>query len=63
MSVRSKGEAAYRQLAELYRAVRLYVNFFQPSMYLATKRREGSAVQRAYAPAKPPSDGWSTQAR
>ena len=29
---RFEGERAYRQLAELYRAVRLYVNFFQPSM-------------------------------
>lgn len=27
---RFDGEKAYRQLAELYRAVRLYVNFFQP---------------------------------
>ncbi len=51
---RFEGEAAYRQLAELYRAVRLYVNFFQPSMKLATKRREGSAVQRTYEAAKTP---------
>ena len=27
---RFEGQRAYRQLAELYRAVRLYVNFFQP---------------------------------
>ncbi len=32
---RFEGEQAYRQLAELYRAVRLYVNFFQPSMKLS----------------------------
>ncbi|MGI8914976.1 MAG: DDE-type integrase/transposase/recombinase [Chloroflexota bacterium] len=51
---RFEGEAAYRQLTELYRAVRLYVNFFQPSMKLATKRREGSAVQRTYEAAKTP---------
>jgi len=51
---RFEGEAAYRQLSELYRAVRLYVNVFQPSMKLATKRREGSAVHRAYEPAKTP---------
>jgi hypothetical protein len=51
---RFEGDAAYRQLSELYRAVRLYVNFFQPSMKLASKRREGSAVQRTYEPAKTP---------
>ena len=51
---RFEGENAYRQLAELYRAVRLFVNFFQPSMKLVAKRREGSAVQRTYAPAKTP---------
>lgn len=51
---RFEGEAAYRQLSELYRAVRLYVNCFQPSMKLASKRREGSAVQRTYEPAKTP---------
>ena len=51
---RFEGEAAYRQLSELYRAVRLYVNVFQPSMKLASKRREGSAVQRTYEPAKTP---------
>jgi hypothetical protein len=36
---RFEGQRAYRQLAELYRAVRLYVNFFQPSMKLVTKTR------------------------
>jgi len=51
---RFDGEAAYQQLAELYRAVRLFVNFFQPSMKLATKRREGSTVQRQYALAQTP---------
>ena len=43
---RFEGERAYRQLAELYRAVRLYVNFFQPSMKLRTKTRTGSRVRR-----------------
>src|ERR1700674_6130615 len=46
--------AAYRQLAELYRAVRLYVNFFQPSMKLRTKTRTGSRVRRTYGPAQTP---------
>ncbi len=45
---RFEGEQAYRQLAELYRAVRLYVNFFQPSMKLREKTREGSQVKRSY---------------
>ena len=40
-ALRFEGEQAYRQLAELYRAVRLYVNGFQPSMKLRTKHREG----------------------
>jgi hypothetical protein len=51
---RFEGEVAYRQLTELYRAVRLYVNFFQPSMKLQTKRRVGSQVQRTYDHAQTP---------
>jgi len=51
---RFEGERAYRQLAELYRAVRLYVNFFQPSMKLRTKTRNGSRVRRMYGPAQTP---------
>jgi hypothetical protein len=51
---RFSGEDAYRQVAELYRAVRLYVNFFQPSLKLLRKQRTGSHVQRTYAPAKTP---------
>lgn len=51
---RFEGERAHRQLAELYRAVRLYVNFFQPSMKLREKRREGSAVRRTYDRAQTP---------
>jgi len=51
---RFEGERAYRQLTELYRALRLYVNFFQPSMKLLTKRREGSKVYRTYDDAQTP---------
>ena len=51
---RYAGEAAYRQLAELYRAVRLHVNFFQPSLRLQTKQREGSRVRRTYDTARTP---------
>lgn len=51
---RYEAEIAYRQLAELYRAVRLYVNFFQPSMKLVSKRRDGSKVHRKYDAAQTP---------
>src|SRR5205823_7359467 len=48
------GELAYRQLTELYRALRVYVNCFQPSMKLQTKEREGSKVRRTYDQAQTP---------
>jgi hypothetical protein len=48
------GEHAYRQLTELYRALRLYVNCFQPSMKLLSKQREGKKVRYIYDPAKTP---------
>ena len=51
---RLDGERAYRQLAELYRAVRLYVNFFQPSLKLARKHRQGQHLYRRYATAQTP---------
>lgn len=51
---RFEGELAYRQLAELYRALRLYVNFFQPSMKLQKKTRDGSRVRRSYDQAATP---------
>lgn len=48
------GEQAYRQLTELYRALRLYVNCFQPSMKLLSKECEGKKVCYVYDPAKTP---------
>ncbi len=48
------GEHAYRQLTELYRALRLYVNCFQPSMKLLSKQREGKKMRYVYDPAKTP---------
>ena len=51
---RFEGMQAYKQLNELYRATRLYVNFFQPSMKLRIKHRDGAKVQRVYDPAKTP---------
>ncbi len=46
--------SAYEALQALYQVVRLYVNFFQPSMKLLTKEREGSKVKKTYDPAKTP---------
>ncbi len=51
---RFSGELAYRQLTELYRALRLYVNCFQPSMKLQAKERAGSKVRRTYDQAQTP---------
>jgi len=48
------GERAYWQLTELYRALRLYVNCFQPSMKLLSKQRDGKKVRCVYDPAKTP---------
>jgi hypothetical protein len=48
------GDHAHRQLTELYRALRLYVNCFQPSMKLLSKQREGKKVRCVYDPAKTP---------
>src|SRR5215471_17783668 len=42
------GEHAYRHLTELYRALRLYVNCYQPSMKLLAKQREGKKVRYIY---------------
>src|SRR3546814_5970722 len=51
---RYEGVAATTILAELYAALRLYVNFFQPSFKLAEKRRDGARViKRHHAPATP----------
>ncbi|MEW5814499.1 MAG: hypothetical protein AB1798_03755 [Spirochaetota bacterium] len=41
-------EEQLRKLNEMYEAVRLYVNFFQPSAKLIEKLRVGSKVKRSY---------------
>ncbi len=51
---RLMGEHTCRQLAELYRALHLYVNCFQPSMKLLSKQQEGDQVRGVYDPAKTP---------
>jgi len=51
---RFEGMQAYKQLNELNRATRLWVNFFQLSVKLLLKHRDGAKVQRSYDPAKTP---------
>jgi len=51
---RFTAEPAYRQLTELYRALRVYVNCFQPSMKLTSKERDGSKIRRTYDQAQTP---------
>jgi site-specific recombinase XerD len=48
------GLRAYQQLQEVYRAWRLFVNCFQPSMKLRAKYYDGRKVRRVYDPAKTP---------
>jgi hypothetical protein len=51
---RYEGLEAATTLATLYRSVRLFVNYFQPSFKLAEKMREGAKVRKRYhAPATP----------
>lgn len=51
---RYEGEVACEALAALYEVVRLYTNFFQPSMKLLSKERLGSKVKKTYEEAKTP---------
>jgi Integrase core domain len=46
--------SAYEALCALYEVVRLYVNFFQPSLKLVSKERVGSKVKKTYDRAKTP---------
>ena len=51
---RYEGLEAAAALARLYRSLRLFVNYFQPSFKLAGKAREGSRVRKRYhVPATP----------
>jgi hypothetical protein len=51
---RLEGLEAAAALAELYRSVRLFVNFFQPSFKLAEKSRDGAVVRKRYHPPATP---------
>jgi hypothetical protein len=47
-------EAELAVLGELYASLRLWVNFFQPSMKLLEKTREGAKVRKRYDTARTP---------
>ena len=51
---RYEGLEAAAALARLYAALRLYVNFFQPSFKLAEKPRDGAKVKKRYHPPATP---------
>lgn len=51
---RYEGEESFKKLTELYRVVRLFINYFQPSMKLSSKQREGGKVSRTYERAMTP---------
>ncbi len=51
---RYEGLDAYNALSELYAVLRLYVNFFQPSLKLLSKKRDGAKVTKKYDKAKTP---------
>jgi hypothetical protein len=51
---RYEGQQAWQALAEVYAVLRLYVNFFQPSMKLISKERRGAKVHKSYDEAQTP---------
>lgn len=53
---RLSGIVAGQALAQLLQAVRLYVNYFQPSFKLRERVREGSKVKKFYYPPATPCD-------
>lgn len=51
---RFASKASFEYLGRIYNLVRLYVNFFQPTMKLITKTRHGAKVHKVYDTAKTP---------
>lgn len=51
---RFEGVESWTRLMNLYRVLRLYVNFFQPSCKLLKKERVGSRVRKTYDQARTP---------
>jgi uncharacterized protein YoaH (UPF0181 family) len=53
---RFSGVVAGQTLAKLYQFARLYVNYFQPSVKLLSKHRDGAKVKRTFRPPQTPCD-------
>ena len=53
---RYSGQVAGQTIAHLHGAMRLYVNYFQPSFKLVEKTRHGSALVKCYSPPATPCD-------
>ncbi len=51
---RYASKAAYQCLGRVYDGVRLYMNFFQPTMKLVSKTRHGAKVNKVYDTARTP---------
>jgi len=51
---RYSSKRAYETLNRIYYSLRLYVNFFQPTMKLVSKTRHGARVHRVYDTAQTP---------
>lgn len=51
---RYEGEKAQRLLEAVYQPLRLYLNFFQPSLKLVSKQRQGARLSKHYDKAKTP---------
>jgi hypothetical protein len=51
---RYSSKAAYECLGRIYNLVRLYINFFQPTMKLIRKTRHGAKVHKEYETAQTP---------
>ena len=51
---RYASKAAYQSLERIYLIVRLYTNFFQPTMKLIAKTRHGAKVHKVYDSARTP---------
>jgi hypothetical protein len=60
---RFEGLQAATMLARLYAALRLFVNFFQPSFKLAAKARDGAKVTKRYHPPATPCERLILDAR
>lgn len=51
---RYSSKAAYEVLKDLYTALRLYLNFFQPVLKLISKSRQGARIHKVYDEAQTP---------